>query len=196
MEETFSDYRDVDGLQVALKAVLRRVGASLVEAPVRDVRVQRPARSCALRANIPLDSTAVHAKCGPRPLRVMISCGEPSGDLYAGALARELRRLDPAVADHRIRRRPAARGGRHAGRRLQRPVGHRPARGGARPAAHLRHRTGGWSRDAADIAARTCSSPSISPTSTSGWRAQMRKLGIPVVYYISPQLWAWRPGPA
>ena len=22
----------------------------------------------------------------------------------------------------------------------------------------------------------------------------MRKLGVPVVYYISPQLWAWRPG--
>ena len=27
----------------------------------------------------------------------MLSCGEPSGDLYAGALTRELRRLDPAV---------------------------------------------------------------------------------------------------
>ncbi|MCK7521289.1 MAG: hypothetical protein MZV64_28205 [Ignavibacteriales bacterium] len=28
---------------------------------------------------------------------VMISCGEPSGDLYAGALARELRRLSPGT---------------------------------------------------------------------------------------------------
>ena len=27
----------------------------------------------------------------------MLSCGEPSGDLYAGALTRELRRLDPAI---------------------------------------------------------------------------------------------------
>ena len=26
---------------------------------------------------------------------VMISCGEPSGDIYAGALARELRRIRP-----------------------------------------------------------------------------------------------------
>ncbi len=28
-------------------------------------------------------------------MRVMISCGEPSGDLYAAALAREILRLDP-----------------------------------------------------------------------------------------------------
>jgi len=27
----------------------------------------------------------------------MISCGEPSGDLYAGALARELRAIDPLI---------------------------------------------------------------------------------------------------
>src|SRR4051812_22772617 len=30
-------------------------------------------------------------------MRIMISCGEPSGDLYAGALARELRRREPGV---------------------------------------------------------------------------------------------------
>ena len=30
-------------------------------------------------------------------MRVMISCGEPSGDLYAGALTRELLRLDPSA---------------------------------------------------------------------------------------------------
>ena len=39
-------------------------------------------------------------------MRVMISCGEPSGDLYAGALTRELLRLDPS-ADYRLRQ-PAA----------------------------------------------------------------------------------------
>ena len=27
----------------------------------------------------------------------MLSCGEPSGDLYAGALTRELRALDPTI---------------------------------------------------------------------------------------------------
>ena len=41
---------------------------------------------------------------------------------------------------------------------------------------------------------RTSSSRSIFPTSTSAWRARCSKLGVPVVYYISPQLWAWRPG--
>ena len=30
-------------------------------------------------------------------MRVMISCGEPSGDLYAGALATELRAREPGV---------------------------------------------------------------------------------------------------
>jgi len=30
--------------------------------------------------------------------RLLISCGEPSGDLYAGALVRELRALDPGVS--------------------------------------------------------------------------------------------------
>ena len=29
------------------------------------------------------------------PLRIMISCGEPSGDLYAGALASEILALEP-----------------------------------------------------------------------------------------------------
>ena len=40
---------------------------------------------------------------------------------------------------------------------------------------------------------RTRSSSSISRTSTSGWRGAIKRLGIPVVYYISPQIWAWRP---
>src|SRR5688500_15901310 len=30
-------------------------------------------------------------------MRIMISCGEPSGDLYAAALANEIRALDPAA---------------------------------------------------------------------------------------------------
>ena len=30
-------------------------------------------------------------------MRIMISCGEPSGDLYAGALVSEIRRREPAA---------------------------------------------------------------------------------------------------
>ena len=30
--------------------------------------------------------------------RLLLSCGEPSGDLYAGALTRELRALAPGIA--------------------------------------------------------------------------------------------------
>ena len=41
--------------------------------------------------------------------KVMLSCGEPSGDLYAGALTTEIRRLDgstetlPACAQTRLK---------------------------------------------------------------------------------------------
>src|SRR5512147_2335238 len=35
---------------------------------------------------------------GPsRVTRIMVSCGEPSGDLYAGALVRALRARDPGI---------------------------------------------------------------------------------------------------
>ena len=68
----------------------------------------------------------------------MISCGEPSGDLYAGALAREILRLDPSTVDHRLRQRAAPARRREPGRRLRGAVGHRPAGSRARAAAHLR----------------------------------------------------------
>ena len=38
------------------------------------------------------------------------------------------------------------------------------------------------------------SSSSTSRTSTFRWRAASASLGIPVVYYVAPQIWAWRAG--
>ena len=52
-------------------------------------------------------------------MRVMISCGEPSGDLYAGALAREILSRRSVGVDHRLRQRTPARWRRRPGRRLQ-----------------------------------------------------------------------------
>ena len=37
------------------------------------------------------------APMGSKPLRIFISAGEPSGDLHAAGLVRELRRLRPDV---------------------------------------------------------------------------------------------------
>jgi hypothetical protein len=41
-EETFSDYRDVDGLQVAFRAVVRRPGMPTVERTIRRVEYNIP----------------------------------------------------------------------------------------------------------------------------------------------------------
>jgi lipid-A-disaccharide synthase len=35
-------------------------------------------------------------------------------------------------------------------------------------------------------------SPSTTRGSTCGWRRRARERGIPVVFYIAPQVWAWK----
>jgi lipid-A-disaccharide synthase len=124
--------------------------------------------------------------------RVFISCGEASGDLYAGALVHELRALRPGVevvgiGGDRLRAAGAAvlddyRGIAVTGlvealrvlprarAMLSRIVGEARAR---RPDVFV-------AIDFPDFNFRAAES--------------MRRLGVPVVYYISPQLWAWRPG--
>jgi lipid-A-disaccharide synthase len=121
----------------------------------------------------------------------MVSCGEASGDLYAAALARELAALAPAVE----------------------VVGF----GGARLAAAGGHLSGDYAKFAitglsealavvprslrmirqlaADAEARR---PDVFvaidfPDFNFRLLPRMHRLGIPIVYYISPQIWAWRP---
>ena len=85
IEERFSDYRD-GGRR---RGGVRRDGDARRPGGPRTARhrhhVQPPARSDAVPT--PISLTA----------RLLLSCGEPSGDLYAGALTRELRALDPDV---------------------------------------------------------------------------------------------------
>ncbi len=123
---------------------------------------------------------------------VFVSCGEPSGDLYAGALASNLRALDPGVrvtgfggdrlaaagaslvGDYRglavtglveaLRVLPASLG---MYRRLVRAVRE------ARPDVFV-------AIDYPDFNFRLA--------------AAVRRLGVPIVYYIPPQVWAWRSG--
>ena len=57
--------------------------------------------------------------------------------MYAAELARHIRAAGAVGGDHRLRRRAAARRRRRPARRLQRPVGDRPAGSRPPPAAHL-----------------------------------------------------------
>jgi lipid-A-disaccharide synthase len=125
-------------------------------------------------------------------MRVMISCGEPSGDLYAGALARELRRLDPSTVltgfgGERLRSAGANLTADFKGLSVT----------GLLEVARLLPRTYAVYRRL--VAEAESNRPDVFvaidfPDFNFRLASRMRRLGIPVVYYISPQLWAWRPG--
>ena len=122
----------------------------------------------------------------------MISCGEPSGDVYAGALARELRALDPSIALTGF-------GSQHlrdAGASLVADFKGLSVTGLLEVARLLPRTYAVYRKLVADAEANR---PDVFvaidfPDFNFRLAHQMRRLGVPVVYYISPQLWAWRPG--
>ena len=122
----------------------------------------------------------------------MISCGEPSGDLYAGALARELRRIDPNVeltgfGGAHLRRAGASLSGDFSGLSVT----------GLLEVARVLPRTYAiYKRLVADLHAKRPDALVAVDFPDFNFRLAhaARALRIPVVYYISPQLWAWRPG--
>jgi lipid-A-disaccharide synthase len=122
----------------------------------------------------------------------MISCGEASGDLYAGALVTALRGLGPTVE----------------------AVGFGGEQMAAAGATLIGDYRGFAVTGLVEALAVLPRSWRMLRTLTRAARAQpphvfvaidfpdfnfrllpvMRRLGVPVVYYISPQLWAWRAG--
>ncbi len=125
-------------------------------------------------------------------MRVMISCGEPSGDLYAADLAEALRTRVPSVDVFGFGgRRLEAAGGRLIGDFAGVSVT------GLTEAIRVIPRSYAMLRRLVD-AARTLR-PDVFvaldfPDFNFRLMAAIHALGIPVVYYISPQLWAWRAG--
>jgi lipid-A-disaccharide synthase len=125
-------------------------------------------------------------------MRVMISCGEPSGDLYAGDLIEALRARVPSVEVFGFGgRRFDAAGGRLIGDYAGVSVT------GLTEAIRVIPRSYAMLRRLVD-AARTLR-PDVFvaldfPDFNFRLMAAIHALGIPVVYYISPQLWAWRAG--
>jgi lipid-A-disaccharide synthase len=122
----------------------------------------------------------------------MLSCAEASGDLYAGALVRELKALEPNVA-------VAGFGGPHFA-----------AAGGELLADYRGLAVTGITEAIPKIpqlfktlrllvnAARTNRPDALvvidSPDFNFRLAPSVHQLGVPVVYYISPQIWAWRKG--
>src|SRR5215212_11579291 len=122
----------------------------------------------------------------------MISCGEPSGDLYAGALATEIFRLDSAAVitgfgGDRLAAAGASLVGDFSGLSVT----------GLMEVARVLPRTYATYRRL--IGDAEASRPDVFvaidfPDFNFRLAAAVRKRGVPVVYYISPQLWAWRRG--
>ena len=125
-------------------------------------------------------------------MRVMISCGEPSGDLYAGALAAEILALAPAASITGF-------GGDRlaaAGARLVENFSGLSVTG-LLEVVRLLPRTYATYRRL--LAEADATRPDVFvaidfPDFNFALARAMKKRGIPVVYYISPQLWAWRAG--
>ena len=121
----------------------------------------------------------------------MISCGEPSGDLYAGALVSELRARAPGVEIAGLGGdRFAQAGGQLLAhyRGLSATGLTEPLRVVPRALALIRTLT-----DAARTFKPDVFVPIDFPDVNFRLMAAMKKLGVPVAYYIGPQLWAWRP---
>jgi lipid-A-disaccharide synthase len=123
-------------------------------------------------------------------MRVMISCGEPSGDLYAGALAAELRARVPSIeivglGGPRLQAAGATLSGHFTGLTVT---------GLTEVVAVLPRSWRMYRRLVRDARARRPDVFVAIDFSGFNFRlmAALRRLGIPVVYYVSPQVWAWR----
>lgn len=127
-----------------------------------------------------------------QPPSILISCGEPSGDLYAASLASELRRLAPDV-------RLAAMGGEHlreAGVPLVADYRGLTVTGLVEALGVLPRL---WAIYRRLVAFVRRSRPDVVvvidfPDFHFPLARAVRRLGVPLVYYVPPQLWAWRRG--
>jgi lipid-A-disaccharide synthase len=123
---------------------------------------------------------------------VMVSCGEASGDLYAGALAQALKSQAPGT-------RVIGFGGDHlaaAGAELAGDY-HGIAVTGLTEVLRVLPRSYAMYRRLVELARTTRPDVFVAidfPDFNFRLASAVHALGIPVVYYVSPQLWAWRPG--
>jgi lipid-A-disaccharide synthase len=124
--------------------------------------------------------------------KLMLSCGEASGDLYAGALVRALRRLDPEVDVFGL----GSTRFQEAGGRVIADF-HGLSVTGLTEALRVLPRSFAAMQRLVEAARRDKPHALIVidyPDFNFRLMTRIKRLGIPIVYYISPQLWAWRSG--
>jgi lipid-A-disaccharide synthase len=124
--------------------------------------------------------------------RLLLSCGEASGDLYAGALTRELLALDPSLSI-------AGLGGPQfaaAGGRLVDDYRELSVTGLTEWIPKLPRLLAARRRLVASARAERPDALVLIDFSGFNFRLApaIKRLGVPVVYYISPQIWASRAG--
>jgi lipid-A-disaccharide synthase len=123
--------------------------------------------------------------------RLLLSCGEASGDLYAGALTRELLAIDPALS-------VAGLGGPQfaaAGGRLVDDYRDLAVTGLTEAVAKLPRSLAARRALVADAERSRPDALVLIDFPDFNFRLAppIKRLGVPVIYYISPQIWAWRP---
>jgi lipid-A-disaccharide synthase len=124
--------------------------------------------------------------------KVMIMAGEASGDLHGSNLVREIRRQDPSIAFYGV----GSRNMKNAGVHLLADASQISVVGATEVITHLRPLCrvfNGLKRflntDRPDLLILI-----DFPDFNIMLGKKAKKLGIPVLYYISPQVWAWRKG--
>jgi lipid-A-disaccharide synthase len=124
--------------------------------------------------------------------RILVSCGEPSGDLYAGELVRHLRERVGGLEVFGL-------GGDRLegqGARLDAHVRELAVVGLLEVVSHLPRLRGIFRRVLAQVdAARPDVAVLVDyPDFNLRLARELRRRDIPVLYYVSPQVWAWRRG--
>jgi lipid-A-disaccharide synthase len=126
--------------------------------------------------------------------RLYIIAGEASGDLHGANLVKALRRIDPAVEVRAWGRRPH---GLPAGAEVVKHIRELAFMGFAEVVMNLRtiaRNLRFCKEDIRPVEAR-CGRADRLPGFNLRIAEYVHGLGIKVIYYISPQLWAWKAGP-
>lgn len=125
-------------------------------------------------------------------MKILVSCGEPSGDLYAGALTKSLLALEPSTRVYGL-------------------GGEKFRAAGGEPIEDYRGLTVTGLTEALSVLPRSYSIyrrlvklaeneqpdvfvPIDFPDFNFRLADTLSQLGVPVVYYVCPQIWAWRRG--